>query len=91
MNAADVQRNLLGGTVIPVISFSVAAGNIFETRPLKAVKQEGLIVCVVCENDVTVLLDFDAESARKQTKDGEFMYLGGIDEGDSGRGWLKVK
>ena len=91
MNAVDVQRNLLGGTVVPVISFSVAAGNIFETRPIKAINQSGLIVSVACAGDVTILLDFDSESARKVTQEGEFVYLGGIDEGNYGRGWLKTQ
>ena len=88
IDAAEMQQSLRSGQVRPVLKLRVGPGNVFEHRPRKVVDRSGLKVTVQCDSDVTVILDFDSESARKKSPEGEFVYLGGIDEGGDGKGWM---
>ena len=88
IDGAEMQQSLRSGQVTPVLKLRIGPGNIFESRPRKVVDRSGLKVSVQCDDDITVTLDFDAESARKKSPEGEFVYLGGIDEGDGGKGWM---
>jgi hypothetical protein len=88
IDAAEMQQSLRAGQVTPVLKLKIGPGNIFESRPRKVVNRSGFKVSVQCDDDITVALDFDAESARKKSPEGEFVYLGGIDEGDDGKGWM---
>ncbi|MEX2598215.1 MAG: hypothetical protein WD533_01000 [Dehalococcoidia bacterium] len=75
----------------PVLALQTGPANIFEQRPRKVIGHEGSTVTVACDGDETVILDFDDLAARKQTPQGEFMYRGGLDEGNDGRGWMAAR
>jgi hypothetical protein len=90
IDEAEMQKSLRSGQVTPVLKLQIGPDNIFETRPRRVVSRIGLKVTVQCDDDITVTLDFDAESARKKSPEGEFVYLGGLDEGESGKGWMAM-
>jgi hypothetical protein len=75
----------------PVITLQVGPNNVFEQRPRKVVGREGDVVIVECDGGERVMLDFDALAARKQTPQGEFVYRGGLDDGNEGLGWMSAR
>lgn len=88
IDQADMGDMLRGGSVIPWMRFLVGEGNILESAPLKAASADANTVQVVC-GDSTVNIDFFDETARRIGSDGiEMMYMGGLEEANSGRGWI---
>ncbi len=75
----------------PIVSLLVGPNNVFEQRPRRVVSWEGQLVTVACDDGITVILDFGDLAVRKQTALGEFIYRGGLDEGNEGRGWMAVR
>jgi hypothetical protein len=90
VDAEAMRRGITQGPITPVFTLRVASGNIFENRPRRVTTQQGLIVTVECDGDTTVILDFDEESALAKTTKGEFRYLGGIDEGNDAKGFIRA-
>ncbi len=76
------------GNIQPLLQLRVGEGNVFEQRPLKVAGREGDVVSVECEGGVIVHLDFAELAARVQRTDGDYRYMGGLDEGNDGRGFL---
>jgi len=75
----------------PMIRFDVGDRNLFEQRPLKVASHEGDTVSVECEGGAIVHLDFAEFAARVERPEGMFLYMGGLDEGNDGRGFLAPK
>ena len=75
----------------PLLKLMVGEGNIFERRPLKVTEKEGLQVSVECAGGESVHIDFDSLTARKTTPDGEFLYRGGLEDGNDGMGYLRAR
>ena len=87
----ELMRQELGrGSVVPLFTLRVGEDNIFERRPRRVAAHEGMVVTVACDDDTTVELDFEAGTARKRTPAGEWLYRGGIDEGNNGKGFIQA-
>jgi hypothetical protein len=78
-------------TIEPLLKLRVGSGNIFEQRPVRMIERVGDIVTVECESDVTVVLDFGEFAARVKRPDGEFYYMGALDEGNDGLGFMAAR
>ena len=90
VDQATMAASLRGGRVEPWMSFTVAEGNVFGSPPVRVPDNSRGRVRVECR-DGEVLIDFNDESARKTTADGEqFVYMAGLDEANDGRGWLPL-
>ena len=82
--------DLMRGQAEPWLTLEVGANNVFEARPMKVVGHSGLKVEIQTA-DAMIKLDLESESARKKLSDGsEFVYCGGLDEANSGLGWMPV-
>ena len=79
------------GSIAPVLRLDVGPGNVFEQRPRSVIRRVGDVVSVACDAGVTVHLDFGELAARVEGPAGEFVYLGGLDEGNDGRGFLRAR
>lgn len=75
----------------PLLKLMVGEGNIFERRPVTVLSKEGPQVSVECQGGETVHIDFDALTASKTTADGEFLYRGGLEDGNDGMGYLRAR
>ena len=89
VDGEEVKHTVLSGPIEPWITFQSGPGNIFEGSPRQVVGRDGDKLSVECD-DGTVHLDFDAGNARKSTPLGEFVYLGGIDERNDGKGYIPL-
>jgi hypothetical protein len=84
-----LMRNTLALTAIePALKLQVGPGNVFEQRPLKLTGREGDVVSVECDGGAVVHLDFAEMLARVQRPDGEFLYMGGLEDGNAGMGFM---
>ena len=88
MDVATIRQDLLGAGVSPVVTLRVGPGNVFEHPPRWVVERRGDVVGVQCDGDTVVYLDFENGSARKRTPQGEFLYMGALDEGNDGKGYI---
>ena len=79
------------GSIEPMLMLRVGPNNLFEQRPRRVTDQDGRTVTVECDGGVTVHLDFGELAARVEGPAGEFVYLGGLDEGNDGRGFLRAR
>ncbi len=87
-----LMRNTLALTSIePVLKLHVGPGNVFEQRPLKLVGREGDVVKVECEGGIVVHLDFSEMLARIQGPTGDFLYMGGLEDGNEGMGFMAAR
>ena len=91
-----VDGALMKGTVDflqiePVLKLQVGPRNIFEYRPLKIASRDGDTVNIECEGGVVVTLDFGDMLARVARPDGEFLYNGGLEDGNEGRGFIPAR
>ena len=75
----------------PLLKLRVGEGNVFEQRPVKVAGRDGDVVSVECEDGAIVRLDFGEMAARVQRPEGEYLYMGGLDEGNEGKGFLAPK
>ena len=75
----------------PLLKLMVGEGNIFERRPVKVAEKDGQQVSVECESGEIVHIDFDALTARKTTPKGEFLYRGGLEDGNDGMGYFPAR
>ena len=90
VDAEAMRQAITQGPITAVFTLRVGPGNIFEHRPRRVTAHQGLIVTVECDGGTTVIIDFDEESALAKTTEGEFRYLGGIDEGNDGKGFIRA-
>jgi hypothetical protein len=85
-NAAEM------GKIEPLLMLRVGPRNIFEQRPRRVVGREGDVVSVECDGGVEVHLDFGELAARVHGPNGEErLYLGGLAEGNDGRGFMAAR
>jgi hypothetical protein len=88
----DLLRRSLGqGPLTPVFRFQVAPGNLFEHQPRTVIEHDAGKVRVACDNGATVHLDFGSGTARVHTTEGEFLYRGGLEEGNEGMGFIAAQ
>ena len=85
-----MRQSLLAGPITPAVTLRVGPGNIFEHRPRRVVEHQGPLVGIECDNGATVYLDFEEGAARTHTPEGDFLYMGGIDEGNDGKGFIRT-
>ena len=69
------------------MDFKHGASNIIDTIPRKVVSWDRDQVVVKCDGG-TVLIDFAEGQARKATNEGNFVYLGTLEERNEGRGYI---
>jgi len=79
------------GSIEPMLLLRVGPNNLFEHRPRRVTDQDGQTVTVECDGGVTVVLDFAELTARLRRPDGEFLYMGGLDEGNAGLGFMAAR
>lgn len=75
----------------PALKLEVGPGNVFEHRPVKIASRDGDVVTVECEGGVVVRLDFGDMLARVVRPDGEFLYKGGLEDGNDGLGFISAR
>lgn len=81
---------VLSGKEDPWLTLSVNETNVMHSRPLRVTAHNGDKIEVECEGG-SVKLDMESESARKVDPAGrEWVYCGGLDEGNEGLGWMPV-
>jgi hypothetical protein len=71
------------------MNFKNGDGNVIDSVPKKVATREGQQITVECEGG-TVHIDFAEGRARKVTPEGEFVYLGTLDERNDGMGYIAV-
>lgn len=82
--------DLMRGQAEPWMTLEVGENNVMEDRPVKVLNHSGLDLEIETDG-ATIRLDLESESARKKLSDGsEFVYCGGLDEANSGLGWMPV-
>ena len=85
----DARSSLGQGSIEPWMSFKVGQGNIIDTIPRRVESRRGDELTVECE-DGLVHIDFSQGRARKTTPQGEFVYMGGLEERNDGRGYIPM-
>ena len=81
---------IMKGEEDPWMTLSVGERNVIDSRPLRVRSHEELEIEIECESGV-LKLDMQSESARKTDPTGrEWIYCGGLDEANSGLGWMPV-
>ena len=89
LDAANASSLLRADSVEPWMVFTKGQGNMIDSTPRKLASRSGARIAVECEGG-TVHIDFDAGSARKVTADGEFVYMGSVEERNDGMGYIAV-
>ena len=91
IDGAQMRTGSSIGSIEPVLKLAVGVANVFEQRPRRVTGRDGDLVHVACDDGVTVHLDFGNLAARVDRADGEFVYMGGLDEGNDGRGFMPAR
>ncbi len=91
VDGALMRNTLALASIEPALKLCVGPGNVFEQRPLKLAGRQGDVVSVECDGGVVVHLDFAEMLARVQRNDGEFLYMGGLEDGNSGMGFMAAR
>lgn len=74
----------------PWLTLSVAESNVMHSKPVRVTSHQGDKIEIECESG-SLRLDMESESARKVDPAGrEWVYCGGLDEANSGLGWMPV-
>ena len=73
----------------PWMNFKNGESNVIDGVPRRVASWYGQQITVECESS-TVHIDFGEGRARKVTPDGEFVYLGTLDERNDGMGYIAV-
>jgi hypothetical protein len=90
LDKANIRQNLLKGDITPLIEFRVGLNNIFEQPPEKVVRHQEHFVTVQCRDGTFIWLDFESGIAQKHNEDGVFRYMGSLEEGNVGKGFIKT-
>ncbi|MBI4201437.1 MAG: hypothetical protein HY531_03990 [Chloroflexi bacterium] len=89
LDGEQLRHSLRAGHPEPWMTFHCGAGNIFQGRPRRVTSRAGNLLSVECEDGI-VHLDFDEGTATKDTPHGKLVYLGGIEEGNEGKGYIPL-
>ena len=89
VDAGEAKDLLRSCSLEPWMDFKHGVNNIIDTVPKRVVSWEGDMIMVECDGG-TVHIDFAEGSARKVTTEGEFVYLGTLEERNEGRGYIAV-
>ena len=76
-------------SIEPWMIFKNGENNVVDGTPSRVASWQGQQITVECENS-TVHIDFAEGRARKVTSEGEFVYLGTLDERNDGMGYIAV-
>ncbi len=89
IDAAQEIRSLVrSGRGEPWLELRCGQGNIFESRPVRVVSHRESAVSVQCADGAIVHLDLEDGTVRKEMGSRFFQYLGTIQEGNEGRGYI---
>ena len=87
---ADAARSALrSGSMEPWMTFERGDGNVIDSVPHRVANRRENVVAVECEGG-TVYIDFAEGRARKVTPQGEFAYMGTLEERNDGRGYIPL-
>ena len=89
LDAANASSLLQADSMVPWMVFTKGQGNIIDSTPRRLASRSAERIAVECEGG-TVHIDFEDGTARKVTADGEFVYMGSIDERNDGMGYIAV-
>ena len=89
LDAANASSLLRADSAVPWMVFTNGPGNVIDSTPRRAASRGGETVSVECEGG-TVHIDFEAGTARKVTADGEYVYMGSIEDRNDGMGYIAV-
>ena len=87
-DAQEAQSLVRSGRGHPWLELRCGAGNIFESRPVRVVSHQQSRVSVQCADGAIVHLDLEEGTVRKEVGSRLFQYLGTIEEGNGGRGYI---
>ena len=90
LDKATLRQNLLKGDITPLIEFRVGENNIFEQPPEKVVRHQEHFVTVQCQGETFIWLDFENGIAQKHDPNGVFRYMGSLEEGNNGKGFIRA-
>ena len=89
LDQADMKGSARLDAIEPRIRFELGDRNIIDSRPRKAASSKPGQVTVECESG-TVHIDFEDGRAKKVTAQGEFVYMGGLEDRNEGLGYIPV-
>ena len=81
---------VISGKEEPWLTLAVGEQNVMHSRPVRVLSHREFDIEIECEKG-KLKLDMESESARKvDTAGKEWVYCGGLDEANSGLGWMPV-
>jgi hypothetical protein len=89
-DSAEARSFLRHGAGRPLLMLRAGPGNIFESAPKRVVSQTTTSISVQCADGSVVHLDFDQETAKKETPQGTFRYCGDLEDGNAGQGYMRA-
>jgi hypothetical protein len=89
VDAGQARDSFRSRSLEPWMYFKQGLDNVIDTIPRKIVGRDGDVITVECDGG-TVVIDFAEGQARKITSEGEFVYLGTLEERNEGLGYLAV-
>lgn len=87
-DAQEIRSLVRSGHGEPWLELRCGPGNIFESRPVRVVSHRESAVSVECADGAVVHLDLGEGTVRKEVGSRFFQYLGTIEEGNAGRGYI---
>jgi len=89
VDTSQANAAMRSGAFEPWMVFEHGEGNVIDSVPRKVASWDRSRLAVECEGG-TVHIDFEYGTARKTTAEGEFIYMGSIDERNEGMGYIPV-
>ncbi|MDO8751261.1 MAG: hypothetical protein Q7K03_08980 [Dehalococcoidia bacterium] len=87
-DAQEIRNLVRSGRGEPWLELRCGPGNIFESRPVRVVGHRESTVSVQCADGAVVHLDLEEGTVRKEVGNRLLQYLGVIQEGNEGRGYI---
>ena len=89
LDTAEMKSSARLDAVEPWMRFELGDRNIIDSKPRKAASSKPGQVAVECEGG-TVHIDFEDGRAKKVTAQGEFIYMGDLEDRNEGLGYIPV-
>lgn len=88
IDTKEARASILQGTPESWMTFLKGPKNIIESTPQKIVHRNGDVIGVQCQDGSIVYIDFAEGNAKKHSGEKVWVYMGGIDRGNDGLGYI---